>query len=262
MNAVSDQLQMTVDSVAGNVHDLPGVLEAVRDMAGLKPFFRFELELDHGAVPVVLMMCGDVMLEFLEHAEGNRPDGASHIANVVLEVPDCEPMERELEPGLWLAVRPGPRVRVTEVAVRSGAVHEDLDVLRACGGAVTGEGVLMLGEASSQGSAQGVQIRFLPAPGAELAPDPEQRLAGWHRIGLACKCLDVAVSALAQGGGQIEVPPYQVLPGLREAMLRLPSGLVVQPVEQKLWKMLLAVGVQALAAKVAGHPLRFKTKEA
>ena len=51
------------------------------------------------------------------------------------------------------------------------------------------------------------------------------------------------------------------MPGLREALQRLPSGLVVQPVEQKLWKMLMAVGVQALAAKVAGRPLRFKTEE-
>lgn len=52
------------------------------------------------------------------------------------------------------------------------------------------------------------------------------------------------------------------LPGLREAMLWLPSGLVVQPVEQKLWKMLPVVGVRALAARVTGRQLRFKTREA
>lgn len=63
-------------------------------------------------------------------------------------------------------------------------------------------------------------------------------------------------------GVETEVPPFQVMPGLCEAMLRLPSGLVVQPVEQKLWKMLLVVGVRALAARLAGQPLRFKLKEA
>ena len=61
---------------------------------------------------------------------------------------------------------------------------------------------------------------------------------------------------------EVVVPPYQVLPGLCEAMLWLPSGLVVQPVEQKLWKMLPVVGVRRRAARMAGRPLRFKTREA
>jgi hypothetical protein len=198
-------------------------------------------------------MCGGVMLEFLEHARDGRPDEASHIARVVLEAPDREPVERELEPGLWLAVRAGPRTRVAEIEVRSRAVKQDLGVLHVCGGTVPQDRALSLGE---------VLLRFGPESGAELPPDPEQRLAGWHRIGLACPQLEDAVTALARAGGQIEIPPYQVMPGLREAMLRLPSGLVVQPVEQKLWKMLPVVGVQALAAKVAGRSLRFKTTEA
>jgi hypothetical protein len=197
-------------------------------------------------------MCSDVSLEFLEHARGYRPAGASQIARVVLEVPGREPAERELELGLWLAVRPGPKARVVEVEVRSSSVDEDLHVLRACGGDVTEEGVLTLRE---------VRVRFLPAPSAEPVPDPEQCLPGWHRLGLAHPRLEEAVLALTRAGAEVNVPPYQVMPGLREAMLRLPSGLVVQPVEQKLWKMLPVVGIQALAARVAGMPLRFKTRE-
>ncbi len=246
-------LAMTVDSVAGNVHDLGQVLTAMREMTGLKPFLRFELALAHGLVPVAQVMCGDVSLEFLEQAGGRRPAGASHIARVVVEVPGRGPAERELEPGLWLAVRPGPKTRLVEVEVRSSAVAEDLEVLRACGGTVTQEGVLTLGK---------VRVCFAPAPGGEPAPDLEQRLPGWHRIGLAHPRLEEAVAALVQAGGQVEVAPYQVLPGLREAMLRLPSGLVVQPVEQKLWKMLPVVGIRALATRLAGRPLRFKTREA
>jgi hypothetical protein len=243
---------MTVDSLAGNVHDLAGVLAAVREMTGLKPFLQFELGLEHGVVPVAQMMCGDVSLEFLEHTRGRRPSGASHIARVVLEVPGRGPAERELEPGLWLAVRPGPKTRVVEVELRSIAVAEDLKALRACGGTVVEAGVLALGE---------VRLRFLPAPGADAAPDLEQCLPGWHRIGLAHPRLEEAVAALVQAGGQVEVAPYQVLPGLREAMLRLPSGLVVQPVEQKLWMMLPVVGLRSLAARLTGQPLRFKTRE-
>jgi len=245
-------LTMTVDSVAGNVHDLGRVLAAVYELTGLKPFLRFELALAHCLVPVAQVMCGDVSIEFLEHARGCRPAEASHIARVVLEVPGRGPAERELEPGLWLAVQPGPKPHVVEVEVRSSAVSEDLDVLRACGGTVTQEGVLTLGK---------VRVRFAPAPGGEPVPSLEQRLPGWHRIGLAHPRLEEAMAALVQAGGQIEVPPYRVLPGLREAMLRLPSGLVVQPVEQKLWKMLPVVGVRSLAARLTGRPLRFKTRE-
>jgi hypothetical protein len=245
-------LTMAVDSVAGNVHDLGRVLAAVRELSGLQPLLQFELELANGPVPVAQVMCGDVSLEFLEHAQGQRPAGASQIARVVLEVPGWEPAERELELGLWLAVRPGPKTRVVEVEVRSSAMDEDLHVLRACGGDVTEEGVLTLRE---------VRVRFLPASGVEPVPDPKQRLPGWHRLGLAHPRLEEAVVALTGAGAEVNVPPYQVLPGLREAMVRLPSGLVVQPVEQKLWKMLPVVGFQALAAKIAGRPLRFKMRE-
>ena len=247
---MSDNMHLTVDSLAGNVYDLAGVLEAIHDLAGLKPFLRFELALAHGVVPVAQVMCGAVSLEFLEQARGHRPAGASHIVQVVVEVPDREPAVRELEPGLWLAVRPGPKTRVAEVEVRSSAVAEDLAVLQACGGTVKEEGVLTLGE---------VQVRFAPAPGAGPVADPDQSLPGWHRLGLAHPRLEEAVAALVKAGAAVVVPPYQVLPGLREAMLRLPSGLVVQPVEQKLWRMLPTIAVKGLAARLTGRPLRFKT---
>jgi hypothetical protein len=89
------------------------------------------------------------------------------------------------------------------------------------------------------------------------AQDPGQRLPGWHRISLACQDLEGAVAALLEAGAGVEVPPYQVLPGLREAMLRSPSGLIIQPVVQQLWKMLPVFGFRALAAKLSGDPVRF-----
>jgi hypothetical protein len=255
-------LTMTVDSIAGNVYDLERVLAAVQEMTGLKPFLRFELELEHSIVPVVLLMCGDVSLEFLEHAQGQHPAGVGRISRVLLEIPGRGPERRELEPGLSLEVRPGPKPRLAEIQVQSGAVDKDLAVLQSGCGAVlatngkgNGRG-LRLGDALLRFSSQAE-----PVP-TERAQDSEQRLPGWHRIGLACKRLEDGVSALERAGGKVEVPPYRVLPGLREAMLRLPSGLMVQPVEQKLWKMLLVAGVPLLAAKITGRPLRFKTKEA
>jgi hypothetical protein len=257
---------MTVDSVAGNVHDLGGVLEAVREMTGLKPFLRFELELAHGVVPVAQVMCGGVSLEFLEHAQGQLPAGAGHVNCVILEMLGLAREERELEPGLRLAVRPGPKSRLAEIQVLSGAVDQDQAVLQAgCGAglASTGEGdglALQLGSSILRLSPLAEPVS--PQRVTDVGQGPlGQWLPGWHRIGLACKRLEEAVSVLVQAGGQVEVPPYQVLPGLREAMLRLPLGLVVQPVEQKLWMMLPAFGVGALMAKLAHRPLQFRTKE-
>jgi hypothetical protein len=251
---------MTLDSVAGNVQALDRVLATVRQMTGLKPFLRFELALAHGPVPVAQVMCGDVSLEFLEHARGQHPPGTGRIRSVLIEIPGRGPEERELEPGLWLAVRPGPRRRVAEIQVESGAMKEDLDVLRgACGAGPVANGAG--GESRLELGNTALCFSALPGPTPPLMADAGQRLPGWHRIGLACRRLEEAASALVQAGGRVEVPPYQVLPGLREAMLRLPSGLVVQPVEQKLWQMLPAVGAQALACKLTGRPLRFSTRE-
>ncbi|MBN1659099.1 MAG: hypothetical protein JXA93_11880 [Anaerolineae bacterium] len=255
-------IAVVVDSIAGNVHDLDGVLAAVYELVGLKPFLRFELELPHGAVRVAQVMCGDVSLEFLEQAHGQHPDGAGRICRVVVEIPGREPQELALEPGLCFAVRPGAKRRVAEIEIESSRVAEDLAVLQsgcravAAPGGEEGERALQLGT---------VTLRFRPlaygtAPGTIV--DPGQRLPGWHRIGLACKRLEEGTAVLVQAGARVEEPPYQVLPGLREAMLRLPSNLMVQPVEQKLWKMLPVVGVRALACRLTGRPLRFKTTEA
>ena len=251
---------MTLDSVAGNVQDLDRVLATMHDMTGLKPFLRFELALAHGPVPVAQVMCGDVSLEFLEHTRGRHPAGAGQICLVLLEIPGRGPEERELEPGLWLAVQPGAGRRVAEIQIESGAVEQDVAVLRGGCGAGPSANRAASGPRLELG---GTVLRFsaLPDPVPPLVSDAGQRLPGWHRLGLACRRLEDGVASLVGVGAQVEVPPYQVLPGLREAMLRLPSGLVVQPVEQKLWRMLPAIGLQALACKVARRSLRFSTKE-
>jgi hypothetical protein len=212
-------------------------------------------------VPVALLMCGDTTLEFLAHARGARPAGVGHVARVLLEAPGCGPAERELElePGLRLALRPGPKPRVVEVTVASSAVMDDVAVLQAgCG--------MTLPEAREDGAVGRLGrtcLRFTALPGAPLPAaerkslDPGQRLPGWHRLGLSCRRLEPAVESLLEAGAVERVPPYQVLPGLREAMLALPSGLVVQPVEQKLWRMLLTMGWRGLVARLTGRPLRF-----
>jgi hypothetical protein len=83
-------------------------------------------------------------------------------------------------------------------------------------------------------------------------------LPGWHRIGLACRRLEHAVTALSQAGAEVVVPRYQMLPGLREAMFILPSGLVIQPVEQTLWKMLPFTVGKGLIARLTDRPIRFR----
>lgn len=249
----------SLDSVAGNVEDLERVLREVEELAGLKPFLRFELELAQGPVPVALLMCGDTALEFLAHAQGARPAGVGHVARVLLEAPGRGPAERELEPNLVLALQPGPKLRVVEVTVASSAVMDDVAVLQAGCGMTFSEA----GEGAAVGHLGQVSLHFSALPGTPLpaaerkALDPEQSLPGWHRLGLSCRRLEPAVEALLEAGAVERVPPYRVLPGLREAMLALPSGLVVQPVEQKLWRMLLAMGWRGLVARLTGRPLHF-----
>ncbi|MBN1967407.1 MAG: hypothetical protein JW910_22325 [Anaerolineae bacterium] len=247
----------TVDTVAGNVPNLPDVLAAIRDLSGLKPFLTFELETRHGLVPVALVQCGAQSLELLGQAQGEHPAGLGHISRVTVEVPNRQEAVREIAPGLTLCVRPGPKARLAGVEVVSGTVEADAAILQtACGVDVTGSAacVLVFGE---------VEVRFTPGdtppPDLPREYDPDQRLPGWHRLGLAHPRLEAAVAALRAAGAVEIVPPYRVLPGLREAMLRLPSGLLVQPVEQSLARMLPVIGVKLVQRALTGQPVRFRS---
>lgn len=246
-----------VDVICGNVPDLPAALAALRELTGLTPFLSFELELDYGVVPVALVQFGEQSLELLAHAQGERPAGLGYIRRVVVEVPGRQAAEGEIAPGLLLAVRPGPELRVAAVEVVSGAIPADADILRRACGAVgeAGAGVLTFGA---------VEVRFMPGdgPAPDLPPDFDtfQRLPGWIRLGLAHPRLEEATAALAAAGAALIVQPYRVLPGLRESMLRLPSGWVVQPVEQTLLRMMPVIGVKLIQRALTGRPIRFRER--
>lgn len=248
---------MNLDTVGGNVRSLDDVLAEVEAMTGLKAFIRFELLLPHGPVRVALVQCGAVSLEFFEHAAGVRPAGLAYISRVVLEVPHVASVERELEPDLVLAVRSGPRRRMVEVELCSGRLQEDLGALMTCCGATPGDGadVVRLGD---------VTLRFHPLDVCGDVPDPGQvdpglRLPGWHRLMLSGEPVLQATPRLAQ---RLEVllPPFLVMPGLREAMFVMPSGLVLQITEQQLWKMMPVFLAHKLIGALRGRPVRMKDR--
>jgi len=255
---------MKVYGVAGNVVNLEKALDAVTELTGLKPFIRFDLVTEEDLIPVVLLECGDYSLELLGNARGIRPSNLGYIEKVVLEVPDKGPIEQEVEPGLTIAVKPGEKARLTEIHLKSSSIIPDLTIIQSWYGvkdiesSKTERGMdLKLGE---------VLLRFSPLPDTNQAITPEsllkidplQRLPGWHRFQIACPQLEQSVDALIQAGAQMLVPPYKVFTGFREALLILPSGLIIQPVEQKLWKMLPIMAVKMLGAKLRRRPMRFK----
>ncbi len=248
---------MHLDTVGGNVHNLNSVLADLQSMTGLKPFIRFELTLPHGPVRVALVQCADVSLEFFEHADGARPANLAYVHRVVLELPDREPAECVLEPGLSVAVRPGSRRRVAEVELYSGRVQEDITVLQNCCGAEPGDdaGSVRFG---------GVVLRFRPLDVSGGIPDsgaidPGLRLPGWHRLMLAGEPVLAAAPRLASHL-DVLLPPFLVMPGLREAMFTMPSGLVLQITEQQLWKMLPVFLAHKVIGALRDRPVRLKDR--
>ncbi len=244
--------KIKLDGVVANVSNIEIARQILEQLTGLKPFLRFELQLSGGRVPVVLFDCGDHAIELIGGAHSRRAAGLGHISKVTLELPGCEPAEALLDQDTLLCVRPGPAARIAEISIRSAAPRADAAVLAgACGAEVlpSDETAVGLG---------GTTLRLLPS-GKAVAPRPEPNMGtlGWHRIGLGCAALEPAVEALAATSAELLLAPFEVMSGLREAVFQLPSGLLVQPVEQKLYKMLPVIAVKWLAAKLTGRPLRF-----
>ena len=69
---------------------------------------------------------------------------------------------------------------------------------------------------------------------------------GWRWVSFTIPNLEDTMAVLTTAGAQIVIPPFTVLPGLRESMLSLPSGIIIQPVEKKLSQMVLHLAFEKL----------------
>ena len=253
-----------IDSIVGNCIDSEGVINKLKQISGLKPFLQFELEFDNGVFPMTLIMVGETTLELVGKAKGKRPSGLGYISNVVLELPDVTPGKFQLEQDLNIEIRKGPKKRIIELEIYSSQIEKDLDILvKYCGfeknANTRGDDVYLTQ------SNMNFCIRELEIKDKRLNPedihrnDTDMTMLGWHRLALSCKNLERAVAQLKESGSSIIIPPYKVMPGLNEATFCLPSGLVVQPVKQQLWKMLPTIAAKGIASKLKGKPIRFRT---
>ena len=250
--------RLRFDSVAGNVVDLEAALKTLRAATGLEPFLRFELVDDDKTVPVALVKVGDASLELLGHVSPTDHAGAARITGVRLSVKGIEATTVELGAGCTLEVQPGPEKRVAGISVESATADSDADLLtRVC----RSQGVAS--DDSRVSCIDGVEIRFSDRAPARSTTETEtaegEYFAGWHRLGLTCSDLESTLTRLEGLGLAPMVPAYNVLPGLDEALLQLPSGLVIQPVRQRLWKMLPVIGSKKIVAALTHRPIRFAT---
>lgn len=255
VQARRDQPSLEVDSVVGNVTDLEAAVAALR-ATGLKPFLRFELSLDDRLVPIALYLIGSVTLELLGAADDRERAGAARIHSVRVESRRATTATAVyLGPDCVCEVGPGPRSRLVGVTVETPTVESDAAWLETIGGErVGGERV---GDDGAVGLRLGATaVELVARPGGPRPPEGEF-FPGWHRIGLACHDVDATVASFSAAGLVTLTPAYRVMPGLREAMLYLPSGLVVQPVSQTLWKMLPVIAWRKALSVLTRKPIRF-----
>ena len=122
---MSSKLQ--VDAVIANVRDLDGVLTTLERLTGLRPFYRSTLVVEGEPLPMALIKLGETTLEFIAWGRVDVPAGCSQITCVTAQVPGVTAGMYKLEPGIELALQPGPKPRVLAVFLRpetEKSVHE------------------------------------------------------------------------------------------------------------------------------------------
>jgi len=255
-----------LDTIAGNAHDLESVLSMIKELIDVKPFIKFELVVDNDRiVPVALVMIGNYTLEILGGANGSRPIGMGHIESIIIETHNGKTGLYELDTGLKIEIKNNKKLKkpyINGFKVKSPLFDEDANLLQqACGFKYNSstENEISLSIADINVDLIRSNIRSPEInPELVLKNDIYQALPGWHRIGLSCKDIDAATKEIVNAGGKILVSPYKVLPGMYESMIYFPSGLIVQPLVQKLWKMLPVMILKGISTKFTSHGMRFR----
>ena len=245
---------MKLDAVYANVPDIDAALATLRAQAGLKPFLRFELVEPEGNIPLALVPVGDHTLELSGGAAGLRPEtGVIERLEIAAAVPEARTFE--LGPGAPVVCTPASRPALRGVAVASPVPDADAAVLVEAVGAEPGEGPgsLRLGS---------VAVTLAPSGDAAAPELPGVRFPGWHRIAFSVDSLDPALRRFADAGTSVLLEPFQVMPGLDEAMVCAPSGLVLQVTRERLGRMMPVLAWEWLRAKLARRAIRFSTTPA
>ena len=233
-------MKTKIDSVIANVYDLDRVLLTLKEELNLTPFFKDTINLqEQGQVRMALVSLKNCDLEFIECAKIPHPMGMSQITHITIEHPAIsEETVLALEEDLPLHITHGKQPRLTCIQTDSTTPEKDASLLLNC---CNESRVDRLPDDGRAFSLNEIAIHFLHKPtSSEELPAPEDlsSIHGWRRVAFGVKHIEKAVTILEKAGAETVVPIFQVMPGLREAMLCLPSGIVIQPVEQKVLKMM------------------------
>jgi hypothetical protein len=109
----------------------------------------------------------------------------------------------------------------------------------------------------------GITIRLLETEGIPSLESPGLFFPGWHRLSVQVSSVSESYDIMAASGSSLQslVEPFQVMPGLEEAMLLLPSHLILQITEESFLKMSPSIALEWVKSKFSGHGMRFKTTE-
>jgi hypothetical protein len=243
---------MEIDSLMANVPDLDFVLVELSSRMRLRPFLRFQLVETGRSIPVALLNVGETSIELLGRVEGNRPE-AGTIDKVEIGIPVQQADEFEIASGMRLACVPAPKPHLRSVEILTQTPERDEAALVGCLGAtaVEKERTVDLG---------GTTVRLVRVARHHVDEEPGLAYPGWHRMGVKVASVSEAHKCMIEWGLRTLVEPYQVMPGLTESMMLLPSGLIVQPTEEHLWKMMPILALEWMRSKISGRPIMFKTK--
>jgi len=222
-----------IDSVIANVYDLDQVCEKLFQRFGLKPFMRMNVPIKNETVPMALFNIGKTTLEFLQYAQTPADPQHSGIESVCIVYPVEKPFIFDLEKGLTLEVQPADQPGLKTITLRSTAYAADTAAMTALGGNLKSETNCTLGN---------IDLVFKPIANPvktnpNQASDPS-RNAGWRRFSLKGETINDMLRRLENIGCRVVEPVFQVMPGLEEAFVLLPSGVMMQPVQENMVKLL------------------------
>ncbi|MEM2107098.1 MAG: hypothetical protein QXV46_04720 [Candidatus Bathyarchaeia archaeon] len=105
-----------------------------------------------------------------------------------------------------------------------------------------------------------VELRLVAADTAPSQQVPSLHFRSWHRFSVRVPSVAIVHRQLIDSGLGSLRKPFQVMPGLSESMVTLPSGVILQLTQQELWKMIPMLAVKWTKSRLLQRSMRFKIK--
>lgn len=243
---------LQLDTVFANVSDLDAVLCELYTKLQLRPFLRFEFDSSEGVIPIALIRLGKHTLELVGRTAGERPESGI-IHSVEIEAPVENDVKIEPEPGMKLVCHPGSTFRIRSLKMLTSLPQEETTAFIESTGAT-------MQDPGSPLELNGVHLHFVAKEGLPSEKAPGFFFPGWHRLSVRVSSVTDTYEMMAARDSHLRsfIRPFQVMPGLREAMLLSSSGLMVQITEGSLLNMTPALTLEWVRSKFSEYAIRFK----